>query len=201
MSKSSLVDTKEAHLAILDNSKQQEDVKLYGQLPAYDDLQCYDLGQEDILRQVAQRIYANYHKPLWRTLKRHLFSVRSTGELFREIKSISENDKKDDSEQERMFGRLAKTPIDNTFNELVGGVDFVDYGDLSTFVHIRDTFSRFSAISFSGTKKQEEQTAEMVRASVISNWVDVSDTPEIMAAGKDSRFIGGFCVIFAMRIT
>ena len=122
MSKSSLVDTKEAHLAILDNSKQQEDVKLYGQLPAYDDLQCYDLGQEDILRQVAQRIYANYHKPLWRTLKRHLFSVRSTGELFREIKSISENDKKDDSEQERMFGRLAKTPIDNTFNELVGGV-------------------------------------------------------------------------------
>ena len=37
--------TKESHLAVLDNFKHQEDVKLYGQLPDYGDFQCYDLGQ------------------------------------------------------------------------------------------------------------------------------------------------------------
>ena len=38
-------------------------------------------------------------------------------------------------------------PIANTFSELVE-MDFSDYLDLSTFLHIQDTFSRFSAIAF-----------------------------------------------------
>ena len=46
-----------------------------------------------------------------------------------------------------MFGRVAKIPIANTFNELVE-MDFVDYVDYATFLHIRDTFSRFSVIIF-----------------------------------------------------
>ena len=44
MSKSSPGNTKSVHLAAFDNSKQQEDVKLRGQLPDYDDSQRYDLG-------------------------------------------------------------------------------------------------------------------------------------------------------------
>ena len=92
--KSSLVNTKEAHLVVLDDSEQQGDVKLYVQLHGYDDFRRYDLGQEDISRQVAQRIYANFHKPYWETLKLHLFSVGIPKKLFREIKSIGGNGKK-----------------------------------------------------------------------------------------------------------
>ena len=65
-------DTKEAHLVVLEDYKKQEDVKLYGQLPDYDDFQGYDMGEEDVLRQVGLRIYANFHKPTWKTLKHHL---------------------------------------------------------------------------------------------------------------------------------
>ena len=46
-----------------------------------------------------------------------------------------------------MFGRVAKIPIGDTFNGRVE-MDFADYGDLSTFMHIRNTFSRFSTIAF-----------------------------------------------------
>ena len=63
MLKSRLGDTKEANLVFLEDPKKQEDVKLYGQLPDYGNSQGYDLGQDDILRQAALRIYANLHKP------------------------------------------------------------------------------------------------------------------------------------------
>ena len=46
-----------------------------------------------------------------------------------------------------MFGRVAKIPIANKFGELVE-MDFVDYGGYATFLHIQDTFSRFTAIIF-----------------------------------------------------
>ena len=48
-----------------------------------------------------------------------------------------------------MFRGVAKIPIANTFNVLVE-MDFVDYGDLVTFLNIRDTFSRFSPSVFRG---------------------------------------------------
>ena len=76
MPKSSLGNTKEVHRAILENSKQQEDVKLYGQLPDYDDFQRYDLRQEDILRQIAMGVYANFHRPSWKTPKHHLLMIK-----------------------------------------------------------------------------------------------------------------------------
>ena len=82
MSNSSLENTKGVHLEVLDNSKHQEDVKLYAQLPDYDNSQGYALGKECILLQVAQRIYANFHKPSWRPLKHHLFSVGRPKKLF-----------------------------------------------------------------------------------------------------------------------
>ena len=88
-----------------------------------------------------------------------------------------------------MFGRVAKIPIASTFNELVE-MDFGDYGDHATFLHIRDTFSRFSVVIFLGTKKREEQTAEMVRETVISNWLAVFGAPDILVVDKDKRFVG-----------
>ena len=76
MLKSSLGNTKDAHLVCLEDFEQKSDVKLYGQLPDYDDFQVYDLAQEDILRQIALGIYANFHRPSWGTLKHHLLTVK-----------------------------------------------------------------------------------------------------------------------------
>ena len=77
MMQSSLGNTKEVRRAVLENPKQQEDAKLYGQLPDYDDFQGYDLGKEDILRQIPLVIYDNFHMPSWETLKHHLFMIKS----------------------------------------------------------------------------------------------------------------------------
>ena len=49
--------------------------------------------------------------------------------------------------------------------------------------------------SFLGAKKKEEQTAEMVKSSTISDRIAIFGTPEILMAGKDSRFIGIFPMI------
>ncbi len=47
---------------------QQEDVKLYSQLPDYDDFRGYDLGIDEPLEQASALIYTNFHKSTWRTL-------------------------------------------------------------------------------------------------------------------------------------
>ena len=44
MLKSALADTEESNVVFLEDSEMQEGVKLYSQLPDYDDSQCYDLG-------------------------------------------------------------------------------------------------------------------------------------------------------------
>ena len=46
-------------------------------------------------------------------------------------------------------------------------MDVVGYGDYAAFLHIRDTFSRFSVTAFIGAKKKGEQAAETVRGAVI----------------------------------
>ena len=108
------------------------------------------------LNHVARKIYANFHKTSWGALKHHWFSAKVPKKPFRGIKAIGGNGKKGDFKQGRMFGRVAKIFTANTFNGLVE-MDFVDYGDLSTFMHIRDTFSRFSAIAFLGTKRKRNK--------------------------------------------
>ena len=91
-----------------------------------------------------------------------------------------------------MFGRVARTPIANTFSELVE-MDIVDYGDYAAFLHIRANFSRFRAAIFTGAKKKGEQTAEMARVEAISNCLAASGAPVIIVADKDSRSpCGGF---------
>ena len=148
MLRSSLDNGKEAHLAISDNFKHQEDVKLYIQLPDYGDFRGYDLGRGDTLNQVGRKIYGNSHKSSWQTLKHRLFSAITPSKLFRDAKAIAENDKKKgDFSQERMFTRVAKIPITNTFRGLVE-MDFADCGDLSTFLHIRDIFHDFRRLRF-----------------------------------------------------
>ena len=42
-----------------------------------------------------------------------------------------------------------------------------------------------------GSKKKEEQTAEIAEESIISEWVSFWGSPEIMMVGEDSSFIGG----------
>ena len=111
MSGSGSGNTKEAHLAVLGNSKQQGDVNLYGQLPDYDDSQSYDLRQEDISRQVAQRIYANPHKHSRRTLNRHLFLARVPKKLSRWVKSIAGNDKRAISNRKECFAEWLKSQL------------------------------------------------------------------------------------------
>ena len=119
-----------------------------------------------------------------------MFAVEIPKRLFEKIKEMADSDKKDDFKQERMVGRVAKMPISNTFSELVE-MDFVDYGRHATFLRIQDTFSRFPVIIFLGTKKKQEQTSEMVKASAISEWVASFGAPEITMVYKDSRFVGG----------
>ena len=69
-------------------------------------------------------------------------------------------------------------------------MDFPDYGDFATFLRILDTFSRFSAIIFTGANKKEEQAAEMVREKAIENWSAVFGAPGIIVVDKDSRLTG-----------
>ena len=84
---------------------------------------------------------------------------------------MADSDKKGDFKQERMFGRVVKILIANNSNELVE-MDFADYGGQATFLRIRDTFSRSPFITFMGTKRKEEQTAEMMKEHVISERID-----------------------------
>ena len=142
MLRSELEESNEANAVLRSEFSQQEDVKLYSQLPDYDDFRGYDLGIDEQLELAATLIFANFHKPSWQTLKHHLFTAKVPQKLFRKIKILAENDKKDEFKQERMFGRVAKIPIANTFNELVE-MDFVDYGDHATFCTSRILFLVF----------------------------------------------------------
>ena len=56
ISRSSLGNTKEAHLVVLDDFEQKEDVKLYSQLPDYDDFRGYDLSADEQLERAASPI-------------------------------------------------------------------------------------------------------------------------------------------------
>ena len=67
---------------------------MYIRCPDYGDFQCYDLGVETVLSQIAQKICANFHKPWWRALKHHLFTAGNCKQDFRELRNIAEGDKR-----------------------------------------------------------------------------------------------------------
>ena len=82
-----------------------------------------------------------------------MLSLGAPKKLFRDIKEIDGDGKKGDFKQERMFIRVAKTPITNTSEEIVE-MDFVDYGDLSTSLRIRDNFRDFHRLLFRNDKER-----------------------------------------------
>ena len=87
-------ESKEANAVLNDEFSQQEDVKLYSQLPEYDDFRGYDLGVDEQLGEIAHQIFVNFHKPSWQTLKHHLFVSKIPKKLLRKIKILAENGKK-----------------------------------------------------------------------------------------------------------
>ena len=85
MLRSNLEESKEANAVLRSEFSQQEDVKLYSQLPDYDDFRGYDLGIDEQLESAASLIFANFRKPSWQTLKRHLFTAKAPRKLIREL--------------------------------------------------------------------------------------------------------------------
>ena len=84
---------------------------------------------------------------------------------------------------------MGKIPISDTFIVLAE-MDCVDIGGQANSPHIQDTFPRFAAIVFSGTKKQAEQTDGGIRDVMVASWFGVFGSPYILIAEKYSRLIG-----------
>ena len=82
-------------------------------------------------------------------MKHHLFAAKIPKKLFKKIKELGDNDKKDEFKKERMFGRVAKIPIADTFVELVE-MDFVDYGDVKPFCTFEILFRASPPLFFRG---------------------------------------------------
>ena len=177
--------------------KQQEDLKTYSHLPDYDDFQGRDLGVESFLSKIAQKIYADFRKPSWRTLKHHLFAVEIPKKFLRDIKNIDGGGKKGDFKQEMMFGGAARTPISNTFNELVE-MDFVDYGGYAAFLQIQDAFVAISCIGFLWAQgKGRPNCINGPRVGYFELVSGVFGAPGIIVVDKDSRSTGGIFGISA----
>ena len=197
MPKSCLEREKESHVVLVGNSKQQEDLEMYIQLPDYEEFQLYDLGVDAVLSQTTRKIYGNFHKPSRQTLKRH-FLLWNSQEIVSVSRNYSRKGEKEYSKQERMFGMVAKIPIANTFNELVE-MDFVDYGDYSAFLRIQDTFFAILRSSIYGGKEKDKNGGRGPRsgdfALVIGVWA-----PGVIVVGEDMGFIGTAPMNFAQLV-
>ena len=187
MQKSGIGYIREVNRELLGDFKIQEDVKMYMQLPDYDDLRGLDLPGETDLTGISKRIYGGFGKPSWLTLKRHLFRPHIQTQLFKAISEICIQDKKAEFKKERLFRRVSKIHLSRTSNGVME-MDFVEDGGDATFPHLQDTFSRYSAISLIGTGEEKEQTTEKAARDVLPNWVSFFGTPDISLADKDSMF-------------
>ena len=58
--RNNLEESKEANAILRNEFPQQEDVKLYSQLPDYDGFRGYDLGIDEQLGEIAKRIFVNF---------------------------------------------------------------------------------------------------------------------------------------------
>ena len=109
--------------------------------------------------------------------------------LPKELNAVAENDKKGDFKQERMFCRVAKIPIANTFGELAE-MDFADYGDCAAFLRIRDAFPRFPAIVLRWLKRKKNKRQKWFGKKATRNRSATFGAPGIIVVDKESRFIG-----------
>ena len=74
--------------------KHRENLKMHGQLPDYDEFQCYDLGIDSELIQIDGKNYANFQNPSRRSSRRHLFLAVIPEKLFHQLKILAAIDKK-----------------------------------------------------------------------------------------------------------
>ena len=68
------------------------------------------------------------------------------------IRELFARDKKDESKKERVFRKMGKIHSSGISNDLAD-LDFVDYGDVSTFRHTQDSPPTYRMISFIGTEQ------------------------------------------------
>ena len=170
MLKSAIGDTAEVHQAILDEFKIQEDVKMYIQLPDYDDFLGFYLPSESALAAISNRAYAGFLKMTWSTLKHHLLSSFTPKKLLRPHAGTLRARYKGAFKQGILFLGISNIRISRTFNGLVE-MDFADDGEEATFPHIQDTFSRYPPITISVAKKKKGGTSGKAAQSAFANWV------------------------------
>ena len=127
MLKSGLEGEKGPRTISVGNFIQQEDLEMYGQLPYYAEVQLYDPGIDTDLSQIAEKIYADFHKSSWRTAKRHFLRCGPRTRYFEKSKILDGGDRKNEFAHGRMFGRVGEIPISDTFRELVAS-GCADYG-------------------------------------------------------------------------
>ena len=82
---------------------------------------------------------------------------------------------------------VSKIAISNAVDELVE-MDFVDYGDYSEFLQIRDSLSRFSVVVYS-EKRKRARRAEIGSESAISHLSAALGDPVIIVWSRDMGFI------------
>ena len=127
-------------------------------------------GIDSELSRIAEKIYADFHKPSRRTSTHHLLMVGDSKGIISTSQNDSGEYKKDEFKRERVLACVAKIPIANTLNELVE-LDFVYYGYYAAFLHIMETSSRFPVAVFICTAEKGEQTSGMARETLISHWL------------------------------
>ena len=89
------------------------------------------------------------------------------------------------------YVRVAQIPISKNHNGLAE-MDFVNYGDEATFLHLQGACPKYYTISFTGDKKKKDQTADKAARAVLANWISLFGTPGTILAAKASRFIGSW---------
>ena len=99
--------------------------------------------------------------------------MRIPKELFKAIREISLNDKKDKFNHGGLFQRVDKIPISKTSNELAA-VNFVYYGDGEDFHHIQYMFCAIFSDYFCRCEKEKGQTAEKAAHAVLKKWISFS---------------------------
>ena len=84
---------------------------------------------------------------------------------------------------------VSKIPISNASIELVE-MDFVDIGGRATFSAYSGYFFRVALELLALGRKEKRTNGEKVRAAMISNWLIIFGTPDIIMVDKDTRFDG-----------
>ena len=68
------------------------------------------------------------------------------------------------------------------------GIECVDIGGHANFPHIEDNSSQFSTIVFTGSKKKEENTDEIIRDTMLANWIGIFWKTAIIITDNDGVY-------------